>query len=519
MANTTDTAGAGNSSPGGGQTKTATGIAGLDDILRGGLTPNRMYLVEGDPGAGKTTLATQFLLEGVRLGEPVLYVTLSETKEELTASAATHGWDLSAVPICELVPSEQKLSPDAQLTMFHPSEVELGETTAAMLEQIERHKPRRVVLDSLSELRLVAQNSLRYRRQVLALKQFFAGRQCTAMLLDDRSAGHAEDAHLHSIAHGVISLDVLATSFGAERRQLRVRKLRGVAYRGGLHDFAIRTGGLHVFPRLVAAEHHAAFGDGDLTSGNAGLDALLGGGLPAGTSTLLLGPAGTGKSTIATLFATAAAARGERSALFAFDENLGTLRSRSRKLGIPIEAPMADGLVSVRQVDPAELSPGEFAATVRDAVDGADDPHQRPARLIVIDSLNGYLNSMAEEKMLAAQLHELLAYLGQKGVTTLLSVTQSGMIGSNTRSPIDTTYLADNVILFRYFEARGNVRRAVSVVKKRSGPHESSIREMRVSAGGVEIGEPLSDFHGILSGIPTYSGAAGGPLPRGGHGG
>lgn len=496
----------------------STGVPGLDDILRGGLTPNRLYLVEGDPGAGKTTLATQFLLEGVRRGEPVLHITLSETRQELLASAASHGWDLSAVNICELVPSEQRLSPDADVTMFHPSEVELGETTAAMLAEVERLRPRRVVLDSLSELRLVAQSSLRYRRQILALKQFFAGRRCTALLLDDRTASGQEGAHLHSIAHGVVALDVLETAYGAERRQLRVRKLRGSAYRGGRHDFLIRPGGLDVFPRLVAAEHHDAFDDRDLSSGNRALDALLGGGVPTGTSTLLLGPAGTGKSTVAAQFAAAAAARGERAALFVFDENLGTFRGRSRKLGIPLDDREADGLVTVRQVDPAELSPGEFAAAVRRAVDGTDEARGRPAKLVLIDSLNGYLNAMPEEKLLTAQLHELLAYLGQKGVTTLLTVTQSGMIGSNTRSPVDTTYLADNVVLFRYFEAAGRVRRAVSVVKKRSGPHEPTIRELTVGPGGVDVGEPLARFQGILGGTPTYLGSPEDPTARGTHG-
>jgi circadian clock protein KaiC len=364
-----------------------------------------------------------------------------------------------------------------------------------------------VVIDSLSELRLVAQSSLRYRRQVLALKQFFGGQDCTVLMLDD-CTGDSADGQLESIAHGVVKLEQLANQYGAERRRLRVVKMRGVSFRGGYHDFAIRKGGLDVFPRLVASEHHAEFTEADLPSGNAALDALLGGGLPIGTSTLLLGPAGTGKSTIATQFAVAAAQRGQRTALYVFDENIGTFRTRSRKLGIGVEPHLTSGLMSVQQIDPAELSSGEFASIVRRAVDGTDGAGG-PARVVVIDSLNGYLNAMPEEKFLTAQMHELLAYLGQQGVVTLMTVTQSGMVGSNMNSPVDTTYLADNVILFRYFEARGRVRRAVSVVKKRSGRHELTIRELRVGERGIEIGEPLEEFHGVLTGVPNFVGKAG----------
>ena len=457
----------------------SAGVSGLDDIIRGGFPRNCLFLVTGTPGTGKTTLAMQYLIEGIRRGERCLYVTLSESKAEIAKVARSHGWDLSKIEIAELVPSERNLSADAQLTVFNPSEFELGETTEAMIAAIDKHKPQRVVLDSLSEVRLIAQNPLRYRRQVLALKQFFTGRDCTVLMLDDRTGG-IEDDHLQSIAHGVVLLEQLVNQFGAERRRLRVSKMRGVSFRGGYHDFAIRRGGLDVFPRLVANEHHAEFRDADLPSDNAQLDKLLGGGLSVGTSTLLLGPAGTGKSTVATQFAVAAAGRGERVALFIFDENIGTFRSRSRKLGIPVDQHVKSGLITVQQIDPAELSSGEFATIVRKAATG-EDACGKQAKIVVVDSLNGYLNAMPEEKFLTAQLHELLSYLGQQGVATILTVTQAGMVGTMA-SPVDTTYLADNVILFRFFECAGEVRRAISVVKKRNGRHERTIRELDLDA-------------------------------------
>jgi circadian clock protein KaiC len=481
-----------------------TGISGVDDILRGGFPEDCLYLISGTPGSGKTTMAMQFLLEGVRTGESGLYITLSETRREIEKVARSHGWDLTGLHICELMPSETNLSADAQLTVFNPSELELGETTQAMIAEVDKHKPKRIVVDSLSELRLVAQNPLRYRRQILALKQFFAGRDCTVLMLDD-CTGEPGDGQLESIAHGVIVLEQLANQYGAERRRLRGVKMRGVLFRGGYHDFVIRKGGLDVFPRLVAAEHRVEFPETDLPSGNAGLDALLCGGLPFGTSTLLLGPAGTGKSTIATQFAVSASKAGHRAAMFVFDENIGTFKSRSRKLGLGVDQYVKNGLFSVRQVDPAELSSGEFATIVKRAADGTDR-NGGPAKVIVVDSLNGYLNAMPEEKFLTAQLHELLACLGQQGVVTLLTVTQSGMVGSSMVSPVDTTYLADNVILFRYFEARGHVRRAISVVKKRSGKHELTIRELEVDEKGIHIGPPLVDFQGVLTGVPTYVG-------------
>jgi circadian clock protein KaiC len=481
----------------------AVGVPGIDDILRGGFPNDCLYLVSGSPGSGKTTLAMQFLMEGARIGERALYITLSESRAEMEKVARSHGWDLSGIEFCELIPSEKNLGPDAQLTVFNPSELELGETTQAILSAVERFSPKRIVIDSLSELRLVAQNSLRFRRQVLALKQFFGGCDCTVLLIDD-GTGDSNDGQLESIAHGVVTLEQLANQYGAERRRLRVVKMRGVHYRGGFHDFTIRRGGLDVFPRLVAAEHVHEFAEGELPSGNDELDLLLGGGLPLGTSTLLLGPAGTGKSTIATQFAIAAAKRGERAIMYVFDENIGTFRTRSRKLGLPVDDYIESGLLSVQQIDPAEMSPGELGARIRRAVDGKDDHSQRAA-VVIIDSLNGYLNAMPEEKFLTAQLHELLAYLGQQGVVTLLSVTQAGMIGT-MQSPVDTTYLADNVVLFRFFESRGYVRRAISVVKKRSGKHERTIRELTVDGDGMTIGEPLEHFQGILTGVPTYLG-------------
>ena len=477
----------------------ATGISGLDDILRGGFTANCLFLIEGESGAGKTTLAIQFLLDGAQQGETCLYVTLSESRRELELVARSHNWDLSTIKMFELGASKRKLSSEAQLTMFNPSEIELGETTEALIAQVELLKPTRVVIDSLSELRLMAQNPLRYRRQVLALKHFFSGQQSTVLLLDDTTSGDSA-RQIASIAHGVVQLEHRATQYGAERRRLRVVKMRGVGFRGGYHDFVIRKGGLDIFPRLIASEHHGDPADSNLLSGNKALDALLCGGIPLGTSTLLLGPAGTGKSTLSAQFISAAAERGERSALFIFDENINTYITRCRKVGVPLQAHIDSGMVTLRQIDPAELSPGELAAGIRRAVAGQDGSPK--ARVIVIDSLNGYLNAMPEERFLSAQMHELLAYLGQQGVVTFMTVTPSGMLGSTSHSPVDTTYLADNVILFRFFEDRGSVRRAISVMKKRSGAHEQTIRELSITSHGVEIGPVLNYFQGVLSGTP-----------------
>jgi len=484
------------------EARVGTGIAGLDDILNGGFTPNRIYLIEGDPGAGKTTLALQYLLEGRRLGERGLYVSLSETKEELEGVAQSHGWTLEGISAYELLPSDDSLHPDAQSRLFHPSDVELGDTTRSILSEVARTAPQRVVFDSLSEMRLLAQHPLRYRRQVLALKQFFIGRQCTVLLLDDRTAAD-NDLQLHSLAHGVISLQHLAQEYGAERRRVRVMKMRGSRFRGGYHDFIIRTGGIEIFPRLVAAEHRQRIATEPLPSGVPALDQLLGGGLDRGTSALLIGPAGCGKSSIATQFMVTAAERGERCVHFAFDESVATLLGRSEGLGMPLKRHLDAGRIRLQQVDPGELSPGEFVYSIRRAVE------REGARVIAIDSLNGYLNAMPEERFLTIQLHELLTYLGQQGVVTMMSIAQQGLLGSGMHSPVDASYLADTVVVLRYFEAAGQLRRAVSVVKKRSGRHEESLRELRLGRQGLWIGEPLADFHGVLAGTPMIMTAAG----------
>jgi circadian clock protein KaiC len=472
-----------------------TGVPGLDDILNGGLIPHRLYLLDGDPGAGKTTLSIQFLLQGIEAGEKCLYITLSETKEELTAGAASHGWSLDGIEIVELIADDKNLG-EEQVTMYHPSEVELSETTTKVLQAVQNSNPSRVVFDSLSEMRLLAQNSLRYRRQILALKQFFLGRRCTVLLLDDRTS-EGSDLQLQSIAHGVLSLEQLAPVYGAERRRLRVTKFRSTSYRGGYHDFTIRQGGLVAFPRLVAAEHSGPFIAERIKSGVTALDTLLGGGPDRGTSTLLMGPAGAGKSTIAAQYAVAAAARGEHAVIFMFDESPATLEARTAALGIRFAEGRDAGQVRVQQVDPAELSPGEFVSLVRESVE------RDHARVVVIDSLNGYANAMPEEQYLTAQLHELLSYLGRQGVTTLMVVAQHGLMGSDMRTPVDTSYLADSVILLRYFEYAGKVRKAISVVKKRSGAHEESIRELRFNGEGIHLSEPLMQFRGILTGTPV----------------
>lgn len=475
----------------------STGIAGLDDILRGGLPRNRIYLVHGAPGSGKTTLGLQFLLEGRRLGEPCLYVTLSETEEELRAVALSHGWHLDGVALHQLSSLEEMLEARTQNTLFHPAEVELNETIQRVLTLVDKVRPTRVVFDSLSEMRLLAGESLRYRRQILALKQQFAGRKATVMFLDDGSAD-ASDQQLESLAHGVISLDRVSPDYGSIRRRIEVVKLRGVDARGGRHDYNIARGGLEVYPRLIASEHHADFKREQVSSGVATFDALVGGGIDRGTSTLLLGPAGSGKSGIASQYVYSALLRGERAAMFNFDENQGTFLARARGIGTPFEEAIARGQLTVRQVDPAELSPGEFTALVRAAVE------QQQARVIVIDSLNGYLMAMPDDRYLLIQMHELLSYLGQLGVTTLLVVAQHGLLGS-MHAPVDITYLSDNVVLFRFFEANGQVRKAISVLKKRTGRHEDSIRELRTTARGIEVGPPLSEFRGILSGLPQIS--------------
>jgi circadian clock protein KaiC len=486
-----------------------TGIPGLDYILSGGLPANHLYLVEGDPGTGKKTLALQYLLNGRANGEKGLYVTLSETKAELMTVAASHGWSLDGIGLFELESLEQRLQAEQQYTVFHPSEIELGETTRHICDQVEKLQPSRVVFDSLSEMRLLARDPLRYRRQVLALKQFFAGRQCTVILLDDRTSVET-DLQLQSISHGVIALERVGVEYGGARRRLIVSKMRGLQFREGRHDFNIERGGLVVYPRLVAAEHKREGGNrGQVPrelarSGIAGLDTLLGGGLHYGTSTLALGPAGSGKSTLVTQFARTMALAGERVACYVFEETRDNFLDRAAGLGMDLRETIDSGVITVEQIDPAEISPGEFAQKVRSAVEGG--PDGKKARIVVIDSLNGYLNSMPSENFLVIQMHELLMYLNERGVLTLMVLAQHGLMGSAMQAPVDVTYLADTVIILRYFEAFGEVRQAIAVVKKRTGGHERSIREFKLSANGIEVGEPLKHFEGVLTGVPSFTG-------------
>ena len=476
----------------------STGNTGLDDILGGGLDPDRVYLYEGRPGTGKTTLAMQFLMQGARQGERSLYITLSESRRELELVARRHGWDLEGIDILELVSPETALDPSRELTVLHPAEMELNETSQLIFDHVRATNPARVVFDSLSEMRLLAQSPLRYRRQILAVKHFFAGRSCTVVLLDDLSSAQT-DLQLHSISHGVVLLEQLAIEYGAERRRLRVVKMRGMQFRGGFHDFTIEPGGLAIYPRLIAAEHHKPFTGGFTPSGNPALDRMLGGGLERGTNALLIGGAGVGKSSLALTYALAAAARGEHAVIFAFDEGLSTIRARAQAIGLPLEDALESGHIRVQQIDPAEVSPGGFANLVRQAVE------VDAARVVVIDSLNGYLNAMPEGRFLILQMHELLSYLGQLGVLTILILAQHGLVGP-LETPLDISYLSDSVIMVRYFEANGSVRRAISVVKKRSGNHEHTIREFRLSPEGLVVGPPLTQFTGIFSGTPRYVG-------------
>jgi circadian clock protein KaiC len=478
----------------------STGIEGLDDILNGGLPRNHLYLLEGDPGTGKTTMALQFLLAGVKAGEKALYVTLSESKRELEGVASSHGWDMSQVPIFEMTPSEEQLTSEAQYTVFHPSDLELSDTTNSVLEQVEKIGPKRVVFDSLSELRMLAREPLRYRRQILALKHYFAGRNCTVLLLDDRTADD-NDLQLQSIAHGVLMLQSLEREFGVKRRRLEVRKLRGWRYREGFHDFNIETGGVKVYPRLIASEHKPGFDRKLICSGVPQLDAIFAGGIHSGTSTLLMGPAGCGKSTISMQYARAAAERGERAVIFSFDETTETMLERARGLNMELDSHIDSGRIVVQQIDPAELSAGEFVSRARSFAENDG------TTVMVIDSLNGLLNAMPGEEFLLLQLHELLSYLNQQGLATLMTLAQAGIVGSQMGSPVDVSYLADSVLLFRYFEAGGTVRQALSVVKKRTGAHERTIRELTFGSNGIIVGRALDEFEGILTGVPRFTGS------------
>lgn len=475
-----------------------SGISGLDEILVGGFSRGSVHLIEGSPGTGKTTLGLQFLLDGRERGERCLYVTLSETKRELMRSARTHGWSLDGIEIFELVPPELTLDPEQEQTLVYASDLELGETVAIVRKEVERVKPDRVIFDSVSEIRLLSQGSLRYRRQVLALKNFLSMQNCTTLFLDDLTQ-QAEETSLHSMVHGVVRLHQTALQFGGDRRRLQIAKLRGREYKGGFHDFVIRKGGLRVFPRLIAAEHDTDRGSTPaVTTGIAELDELLGGGLSRGTSTLIMGPSGTGKSSLTLQVVAAAVDRGERVLMVSFDETRRVLLSRAQGLSIDLEAAAMGGLLALEHVDPAELSPGEMMGMIRRHVEAG-------AQMVVLDSLTGYQNAMPEESHLILHMHELLSYLGQKGVVTLLVLAQHGLVGP-MQSPVDLTYISDTVLLLRFFEAGGRIRRALSVMKKRTGPHEETIREFRISSEGLRVGPALEQFHGVLTGVPAFSG-------------
>jgi circadian clock protein KaiC len=459
-----------------------------------------MYLVQGYPGTGKTTLAFQFLLNGRDRGEPTLYVTLSETETELNAVARSHGWSMDGIRIFPL-PMSEGVSAEDQYTLYHPAEIELGETVKGVLAAVDEMRPTRVVFDSLSELKLLARDPLRYRRQILALKEFFSGRDCTVVLLDDLSASGTTggDLQLESLAHGVILLEMLPFEYGRARRRLRVSKLRGVNAVEGFHDFVIRQGGLEVFPQIDAGRDSPVRPTAGVASGLPELDDLLGGGLTWGTTTLLIGPAGSGKSTLAAQYAASGVTR-ENAAIFLFDERASTFITRSDAMGMNMTERLNEATVTLEQIEPGEMSPGEFSHRVVKAV------VERDARVVVIDSLNGYLNAIPQVEAPLVRLHELLSFLNERGVATIIIVAQHGVVGARMTTPLDVSYLADAVVLLRFFESRGMVRRALSVMKKRTGSHEQTIRELRIGPDRVNVGKALSDFQGVLTGVPQYIG-------------
>lgn len=475
------------------------GIPGFDDVLQGGLPAGHLYLLEGTPGAGKTTIALQFVLHSHNAGQRVLYVALSESRAELISVAASHGWDLDGVPVYELTPQEDSMRPEHQYSVFNPEDVELTRMTDLIARKVEEAKPEILVIDSLSELRLLARDGFRFRRQMLALKNFFEDRHCTVLLLDNVVPDHAEP-QVHSIVHGVISLQTLQRDFGIERRRLRVQKIRGSKFREGYHDYRILTGGVNIYPRLVAAEHRHFHRKDLLLTGIAQLDEMLKGGIARGSSTLIMGPAGVGKSSLSAHFACAALKRGEGAAIYIFDESEQAYLERSQSLGADLRPFVLNGKLRLVQLDPAELPPGEFVADIRRAVT------KKNARLVIVDSLNGCLNAMPDESFLQLQMHELLTYLGMHGASTFLILAQQGVMGPITAN-IDISYLADAIIMLRYFEAHGGIRKAISIFKKRSGPHENTIRELRLVPGSIEVGEPLKEFRGVLTGVPVYSGS------------
>ncbi len=478
--------------------KARTGVPGFDTILAGGFATGRVFLLEGNPGTGKTTIALRFLIEGAKEGEQGLYVTLSETANELRAAATSHGWTLNDnIEVFEVTPPESLLDAGQQQSLLYSSDLELGETTRLIFEAAERTRAKRIVLDSLSEIRLLGQSSLRYRRQILALKHYFARHSATVLMLDDLTAD-IQDKTVHSVANGVVRLEEIAPDYGSERRRLRVIKYRAQSFRGGYHDFIIRKGGVRVFPRLVAAEHRQQHARGRIGSGIAAMDALLGGGIEQGSSTVLMGPPGCGKSLIGLQFVAEALRRGGKAAMFIFDEEIGLLFDRARPLGFDLAAMRDSGKLSIIQLDAAELSPGEFAHSVRHSVEDS------AVKTVVIDSLNGYQAAMPQENSLILHMHEILQFLNRRGVSTFLTVAQQGMMGE-MKSPVDITYLADSVIMLRFFEARGSVRRAISVIKKRTGKHEDTIREFWID-GGIHVGEPLTQFQGVLRGVPLIVG-------------